>query len=235
MAVDVAFLKATLTKEGATDDDKISLIIGEHKAEINGLVQKRDELLAEQKDLKTKLDSAETKATQAAASAAEFEEKLKKSAPEDKVKLLEATNEAAKKQWEQEKQALDAQILQLREARNTSLRNDNIADAIKDLKFVEGLKDGFVARVMALNDFQPKEIDGKTLFLNKDSKDIASAIQEFALSKEGKAYIQNPSSGGGAAGGSKAPAGALSITRAQFEAMQPQQKAEFFQKGGQIA
>jgi hypothetical protein len=89
---------------------------------------------------------------------------------------------------------------------------------------------------MALNDFQPTEIDGKVLFVNKDTKDIGTAIHEFSLTKEGKAYIQNPATGGGAAGsGGTSAGGGNVVTREQLEAMHPQQRIDFFNKGGQMA
>jgi hypothetical protein len=88
---------------------------------------------------------------------------------------------------------------------------------------------------MALNDFQPTEIDGKVLFVNKDTKDINTAIHEFSLTKEGTAYIQNPATGGGAAGSTAPASGGSFLNREQFEKMDQAQRAEFFKKGGQLA
>jgi hypothetical protein len=67
-------------------------------------------------------------------------------------------------------------------------------------------------------------------------KDIGSAIHEFSLTKEGKAYIKNPATGGGAAGsGGTNSGGGNTVTREQFDAMYPQQRIDFFSKGGRIA
>jgi hypothetical protein len=126
----------------------------------------------------------------------------------------------------------------LRESHFTRLRNDAINEAIKDMKFVEGLKDGFISRVMALHKFEPKDIEnnGEYKFYNGAMKDIGSVIHEFSLTKEGKAYIQNPATGGGAAGsGGTTPSGGATITREQLEGMSQAQRMEFFSKGGQMA
>jgi hypothetical protein len=126
----------------------------------------------------------------------------------------------------------------LRESHFTRLRNDAINEAIKDIKFRDGLKESFIARVMTIHKFEPKDIEnnGEYKFYNSAMKDIGSVIHEFSLTKEGQAHIQNSSTGGGAAGsGGTNPAGAISVTRQQFEAMNQAQRMEFTNKGGQIA
>jgi hypothetical protein len=126
----------------------------------------------------------------------------------------------------------------LRESHFTRLRNDAINEATKDMKFVDGLKDGFIARVMAMHRFEPKDIEsnGEYKFFNNSMKDIGSVIHEFSLTKEGKAYIQNPATGGGAAGSSGThTAGGNSVSRQQYEAMTPKQQSEFIAKNGTIA
>jgi hypothetical protein len=89
---------------------------------------------------------------------------------------------------------------------------------------------------MTLNDFQPTEIDGKVLFVNKDTKDIFSLRHSDSRTKEGKAYIQKQATGGGATGSGGAHlAGGNAVNREQFDAMSQAQRMEFFNKGGKIA
>ena len=119
------------------------------------------------------------------------------------------------------------------------MRDKAIETGVKDLTFMDGLKDGFIARVLSMNDFEPKEIDGEIKFLDKGNHTIEDAINAFALSAEGKAYIKNASNGGGARGsGSVANSGAKTMTRAQYDSMakeNPQYVHDFFAKGGKIA
>ncbi len=68
---------------------------------------------------------------------------------------------------------------------------------------MEGLKAGFVARVLSLYKFEPKEIDGVVRFYTSEMKEPKDVMKEFSLSNEGKAYIKNPSMGGGASGSSQ--------------------------------
>ena len=69
---------------------------------------------------------------------------------------------------------------------------------------LRNLKDGFIARITSMNNFEPKNVDGKVVFLNGENHTIGEVVNSFAMTNEGKAYIRNVSSGGGA-GGSGSP------------------------------
>ena len=89
---------------------------------------------------------------------------------------------------------------------------------------------------MAENNFTAKENEnGEVVFYSKDNRTIEEAIKNFALTQEGKAYLQNPSAGGGARGGNNNTNNKVTtVTREQFNEMNDVQKAEFCKNGGSI-
>ena len=116
-----------------------------------------------------------------------------------------------------------------------ALFSKSIEDGIKELDIIPGLKDGFIARITSMNNFEPNEMNGKTVFLDKDNHTIGEVVNSFVMTSEGKAYIRNASSGGGAAG--SAPSGYgndKQLTSQQIENMNDQQLMEFALKGGRV-
>lgn len=196
------FLKGLLEKEDVSLEDKIKSIVAEHEADTRGLVQKRDELLGKEVKFKEQITSYEKSKGDSEAEIAKLKDELKKANPEAHRQFYETQIADAKKKFDDELQKLTADRDFYKESHLKSLRNKAIDEGIKDLNFVPGLKDGFVARVLSMNEFEPQEIDGSLKFLNKEHHTIEEAINSFALTQEGKAYIRNASTGGGAVGSS---------------------------------
>ncbi|MDR1352849.1 MAG: hypothetical protein LBK05_06160 [Treponema sp.] len=203
MAFNEETVKGILANKETSDEDKMKSLLGEHEADKNGLTDKNNELIGKEKKLKEQLKAAEDKAATAATKAASLEEELKKNSPEENRKMYEARLAELDLKHKAEVEELAKDRDALKESHVTRLRNDAISEAIRDIKFVDGLKDGFIARVMAMHKFEPKDIEnnGEYKFFNSGMKDIGSVIHEFSLTKEGRAYIQNPATGGGASGG----------------------------------
>jgi hypothetical protein len=238
MAFDGETLKGIVSNGEISVEDKVKSLLGEHEADINGLKQKNEQLIGSEKKLKEQLKAEQDGKAEAVTKAASLEEELKKNSPEENRKLYEARLAELDLKHKAEVEALAKDRDALKESHFTRLRNDAINEAIRDIKFVDGLKDGFIARVMTLHKFEPKDIEnnGEYRFYNSAMKDIGSVIHEFSLTKEGRAYLQDSSTGGGAAGsGGARSAGGNTVSREQVDAMSPQQRMEFFDKGGQIA
>ena len=139
-------------------------------------------------------------------------------------------------------------IIFLEDKENANLLENNqfkelfikaIEKGIENLNFIHGLKDGFIARVLSMNDFQAKDVDGTLMFLNKDNHTIEDAINAFASTQEGKAYIANPSTGGGARGSANTYNGSSvkTMSRSAYNELQksdPQKASEFFRNGGRL-
>ena len=225
------------------EDDAVKLVTDLFAAENKGLVDKRDDLLAQEIKLKEKISALETGASENAKKLAELDAQLKKNNPEDYKKFYEDEAKTLNDKHAAELAVIMADRDKYKNSHETRVRNDALADAVKDIKFCDGLQNGFIALALQNNQFTPKEIDGKTVFYNQENKTIQAVIHELSLSNEGKAYIKNGNQGGGSSGGTNLNAGtgsggtapnAVSMTLAQFDALTDQAKMDFASKGGQV-
>lgn len=234
------FLNGLLSNEEISAEDKIKQIISEHEADTRGLLAKRDELLGSEKKLKEKISSYEKGVEEYNSKIKGLEEMLEKANNGDqKAKEFYETKLAdLQKNYDGQISSLTAERDQYKTLHLTSLRDKAIEDGTKDLNFVPGLKQGFIARVLSLNNFEPQDIPGQGMkFLNQDNHTIEEAINSFALTQEGKAYIANPSTGGGARGSSGGAAfGGMpnQVSSQQLNTMSDAQIMEFALKGGQV-
>lgn len=240
MAFNEEYLNGVLANEELTVEQKVQSIMGEHNAEERGLIQKRDQLLGQEKKLKDQISGYENEKKGFSDKIAELESTLSKQASD---------KEASKEYW---KSQYDGELKKRDEANETlakerdffkashyeMLKKNAIEESIKDIQFVDGLKNGFVANVLMKNKFVATDIDGQVKFLNSENKEIGEVIREFATTTEGKAYIKNPSSGGGARGTSGSyQQGGTVMSRADFDNLNktnPQAVKDFFAKGGKV-
>lgn len=237
------FLTGLLGNEEVSAEDKVRQILSEHEADTNattvGLVKKRDELLGSEKKLKEQISAYEAKSGEYESKIAELSEMLEKANAGDKKAEEYYNTKLAEMQGK-----FEGDIKKITEQRDyyyaqhiSALEEKTFENGLKDLNFVPGLKDGFIARIKMLNSFEPTEVDGGIKFLNKDNRSIEDVIKAFALTPEGKAYIANTSTGGGARGDSGVQANTKTMTREEFSKLQaenPSAAADFFAKGGRL-
>lgn len=231
------FLKGLFEKEDVSLDDKIKSIIAEHDADTRGLVQKRDELLGNEKKLKDKISVFEKSKGEYESSIANLNDLLEKANKGNDVTKEQYESKLAKQDSDFKKQLKDVSDNRdfYKKLHLNSLFEKAMENGVKDLNIIPGLKDGFIARITSMNDFQPKEVDGNIVFLNKDNHTVGEVVSNFAMTNEGKAYIRNASSGGGARGSSQSDLGnAKELTSQQIENMNDQQLMEFALKGGKV-
>lgn len=231
------FLKGLFEKEDVSVDDKIKSIIAEHYADTRGLVQKRDELLGNEKKLKDKISVFEKSKAESELNIANLNELLDKANKGNDVTKEQYESKLAKQDSDYKKQLKDITDNRdfYKKLHLNSLFEKAMENGVKELNIIPGLKDGFIARVTSMNDFQPKEVDGNIVFLNKDNHTVGEVVNSFAMTNEGKAYIRNVSSGGGAQGGKQTDFGnANELTSQQIETMNDQQLMEFALKGGKV-
>jgi hypothetical protein len=170
-----------------------------------------------------------------------LEAEMKKNNPEDRQKFYDAKLQELEAKHRTDLEGITSERDKYRAAHVARVRDEAIATGIKDLKLIPAYKDAYIARVLSLNNFKMVEIDGNSVFVNDTNKTIDAVMREFAHSAEGKNFIENASSGGGASGGNPGQAGAGSgaggsqtVTRQQFEAMAPAAQMDFTQKGGKV-
>ena len=235
------FLNELLVQEDVSLEDKIKSIVAEHEADTRGLLAKRDELLGSEKKLKEKISAYETAKGEYETKINGLEEELKKATSDDHKKYYETQIADLKKSNEEALLKVSTERDYYKGEHLKALRDRAIEEGVKDLNFISGLKDGFIARVLQTNDFHAEEIEGVgTKFLNKEHHTIEEAIHAFAMTAEGKAYIANPSTGGGARGSSSTGSGGTgnkTMSRSAFDEMQksdPEKAMKFFREGGRI-
>jgi hypothetical protein len=234
-------LGVKVTADGANgsmkEDDAVKLVEEQFKASNLGLIQKRDELLANEVKLKEKITTFESGTTEINKKIGELETQLKKNSPEENKKYYEGQLAEAKTKFEQELAGITADRDKYRESHYARVRNDAINEAVKDIQFIDGLRDGFISLAMMRNQFKAIEVDGKTAFTNQDNKTLQAVLHELSLSKEGKAYIKNGNQGSGAQGGNNQGTPGQcgqSMSRNDFMSLSDQAKMDFTGKGGTI-
>lgn len=230
------FLNGVLGNEEVSAEDKVKQIIAEHEADTRGLVKKRDELLGSEKKLKEQISAYESGKGEYERKISELDEALKKASSEDNRKYYETQVADNKAKYEAEIQKVSSERDFYKGEHLKALRNAAIEEGVKNLNFVPGLKDGFIARVLSMNTFEPQDIDGNLKFLNKEHHTIEEAINSFALTQEGKAYIANDSTGGGArgSGGQSGFQTGKQISSQQLDTMSDEQIMKFSLAGGQV-
>ena len=234
------FLNELLGKDDVSLEDKVKSIVAEHEADTRGLCSKRDELLGEVTKLKELKTSYEKSKGEYETKINGLEEELKKATSDDHKKYYETQIADLKKSNEEALLKVSTERDYYKGEHLKALRDKAIEEGIKDLNIIPNLKEGFIARVLSWNDFHADEIEGVgTKFLNKEHHTIEEAIHAFALTQEGKAYIANPSTGGGARGSSSISGGTgnKKMSRSAYDDLQksdPKKAMDFFREGGRI-
>lgn len=154
--------------------------------------------MEEIKGLKDKVTEAEKAKTAVDTQLKTAQDELAKHNPEEAKNYYDSQIKIHDEDWQKKIEAVTKDRDKYKESHEKYLLNDAIAKGTSDLQFMDGLKDGFVAVVLARNEFKPQEIDGETKFLNKEGYEIKDVMHSFALSNDGKAYIKNSAGGGGA-------------------------------------
>lgn len=238
--LDLEFLNGVFNQEGTSVEDKVKLIIAEHEAQTRGLIKKRDELLDNEHKLKEQIKSFSENEKTYSEKINTLEAELKKNSPEQHREYYEAQLNSKQKEFEKKLAELETEKDRYKTSHLKRLQDDAIAEGVKDIQFVDGLKQGFIATVLMNNNFEAKDIDGEIVFINKDNKKIQEVMHDYSLTNEGKAYIRNPSSGSGAntsvnKGGQSF--GGKTMTRAEYETKvktDPAGMSKFFQEGGKL-
>lgn len=228
-------LNEILTDEKTTVEEKINLILGEHEADKRALIQKNYQVIGENKELKKKTAMFSENEKSFADKISSLEEELKKNSAEEHKKYYDSQLDAKTKEFEKKIKEIKDQRDFYKSSHLRRLQDDAVSEGIKELQFVnDAMKKGFINNVLSDNDFEAKEIDGQTVFLNKSNKTIQEVMRDYSATSEGKAFIKNPTSGGGAQGGTSVPGGKV-LTREQYESMDPAERSEFFRNGGKLA
>lgn len=201
MPITLEFLKEALSTEDELDV-KITKILSEYQADVDGLKLNRDTILQEKKDLEGKLSGFDAKETEYKKQISDLSEKIKKAGSEETKDFYEAEKKRITEEYEKTKTTLEAERDKYREEAMNFYRNDEFEKAIKELKapvrqeLFEDLRSLFYLR----NPFDRKLIDGTPKFLNSESRTVKDVLGSYFQTDAGKVYLTNGNSGGGASG-----------------------------------
>jgi hypothetical protein len=202
------------------DNDLQAKIDAAVAAATEGLQAKNRELLGEVKKLKkgVDIDPAEMERLESRIEALEGEN----SQLAKQVKDLSKTAEVATKALETESKF--TQKLLVENGLATELTKAGVTNPAH-LKAAQAmLKDGVQIVV-----------DGEVRAAKIGDKALSEFIKDWAAGDEGKHFVQAPANyGGGASGGSGTGAQVRVMPRSQFEALPPQQRADFAKAGGKL-
>lgn len=216
-----------------------------NKSDNNGLLMNEKKLKDEKTAIKAKYDelSAVNSGLQKKYDA--LNEKLKNNSPDDikkiyEDKLKEASDilSSTKKDFETQLASRDSQIADLQkvvlERDCTAAFEQAIAENAKSGKTIDPSSIPY-AKTMILGEngtrFARRDIgEGAQVLADANGKTIARAVDEFFASDIGKRFLVNGNSGGGADGNRNFGSGKTTISRADFEALNPLQKIEAAKK-----
>jgi hypothetical protein len=189
------------------------------KAE-EGLKAKLDEVMDEAKEAKRKLRAASEIKPEDLTAAEDRADKA-----EARVKELEkAAKDATAAKEKAEKALVDEQGFTQKLLISDGLKSALIANGVKDEDFIDSLTAKFASGASI-------KIDGDKRVAMHGDKALGDFIKEWAGTDAGKKFVAAPvNSGGGAGGGDGKGAAAQTMTRAAYDALDQNAKAEAGQK-----
>lgn len=235
MEFNADYLNEVLSKEDTTTEEKIQLILSEHEADKRGVADKNYELIGNEKKLKEKIASFEENEKSYADKISNLEAELKKNSAEEHRKYYDSQLESKQKEYDKSVQTLTAERDFYKASHIKRMQDDAIVAGIDGLQFRDDThKKFFIRAVLTDNDFEAKDIDGTTVFVNKNNITLQDVLKNYATTAEGKECLKPLTSGGGAQGGKGSGGNSKQLSRAEFEALDAQGKQDFFHNGGQI-
>jgi regulator of replication initiation timing len=204
----------TYTKEQV--DAAVKKAVEAATGDVDGLKAKVDELIGDNKKLKTELRKTQDIKPEDVAA-------LESQVDELKAKLSEATKAAtdAAKAKEKAEKALEAETgFTQKLLIQDGLKSELLKNGVKDEDFIDSLTAKFAAGAMIATEGEQR----KAMY---GDKPLADFIKEWAGSDAGKKFVAAPAnSGGSAEGGTRAKADARTMTRATYDALDQQTKGE---------
>jgi len=249
MPIDKEFLTAQL--QGVEkSDEKITAILSEYDKEKLSILKNKDDILAEKNALELKLKDNTAKITELEEAKKALDESIKSGLPDKEKKIFEADIKTLKDQIEmltgestKMKTEYDSKIKTLSDEKTHYIIGEEFTKLINgNTAIFPALKNGLVKRFFAdypKQLFGPYEYNGKTEYVINDGpnkgKKMGDLLTEFLNSDEGKYYVENKNTGGGARGQPNAAGGTEnSIARSQFDQMSYAERKDYLSKGGKI-
>lgn len=191
---------------------------------VAGLKTKNDELIADNKRLKTDLRKTQEVKPEDLAALESENEKLRADLSAAQKAAKEATTAADKatKALETEQGFTQKLIIQ------DGLKSALIEHGVNDPDFIDTLSAKFAGAASI-------KVDGDQRSAMIGDKALGDYIKEWAGSDSGKKFVAAPINSGGGAPGGGANNGGKSVTRTAFDGMDPAQRMAFVKDGGKVS
>jgi hypothetical protein len=190
---------------------------------VKGLKTKNEELLADNKKLKSDLRKTQDIKPEDMAALESDNEKLRAdlAAAQKQAKDAATAAEKASKALETEQGFTQKLIIQ------DGLKSALIENGVKDPDFIDTLSAKFASGAAI-------KVDGDQRVAMIGDKALGDYIKEWAGSDTGKKFVAAPVNGGGGAPGGKGGEQGKVVNRAQFDGMSHVERATFAKEGGKV-
>lgn len=217
-------------------------VVGFHQDDVKQLKINSAKMKEEKQTLQNKVTALESTNAESSKQIASLNEQLKINQPEEKQKWFENEINTLKGVYEQKVKDLTADITKLQSEKaileKGVLERDILADfnkAASDKNWMDGGRDYAQKIALAGIEFTRLNVDGKDTLIDKNtSKDVKTILNDFLATDLGKSFIRSGTSGGGADGSASSSVSGKRITKAQYEALSPQERMDKVLEGYQI-
>jgi len=245
MAIDKEFL-APFFQGVEKADEHIQAIIAEYEKNNLPLVKNRDDILAEKKTVEKKLAEHLEKLTALETANKELNEKLESGLPDKEKQFFQGEIEKLKtslvkstEEYNKTKSEYEDKISGLSREKTEYIIGEEFSKLVNaNSAIYPALRDGLHKRFFAdypKSKFEPFDYSGKTEYVVTDgtkASKMADLLSEFLNTEEGKHYLQNTNTGGGATGGSKGSGSGMN--RKQFDTLPYAQQIAHIKGGGTV-
>lgn len=214
-----------------------------HKDDVQGLKINSAKMKNEKDELQSKYQALQTSSAESTKQIEALNEQLKASQPEEQKKFFENQTATLKGVYEKQIADLTAKVKDLESANAVLekgvLERDILADFNKAASEKEWLGGGReAAQKVALAGIEFTRLnmpDGTVALIDKKtSKDVKTILNDFCGTELGKSFLRSGTSGGGADGSTANSISGKRITRAQYNALTPQEQMDKVLDGYEI-
>lgn len=217
-------------------------VVGFHQNDVQQLKINSAKMKEEKQALQTKVNTLETSYADSTKQIETLNQQLKESQPEEQKKFFENQTATLKGVYETKISELSASIKKLESEKAELEKGVLERDVLAEFNKVAGEKDWLgggreAAQKVALAgiEFTRLNVDGKQTLIDKNtSKDIRTIMNDFCGTELGKSFLRSGTSGGGADGSAANNISGKRLTRAQYDALSPQEQMNKVLDGYQI-
>ena len=238
---------ASFKPEGFDEEKFAALtkaVVDFHSDEIKGLKINSAKMKEEKDALSGKLTTLQSSYDETSAKMKTLEQQLADNQPEELKKAFENNKKELEERYAKSVSELNKSLAEKDEKikflEAGVLERDVLAEfnrAAADKQWLGGgreMAQSFITGEHGEKFRRLKMPDGSETLVNKDSLDMRQALDKFLDTEVGKNLLKSGSSGGGADGSGTSTGGGKKLTRAEYDALDPEARMNFDIEGGQI-